>query len=463
MRHLYISSFDNSIELRTTRKQFFFLTAVGIVLLFGFQYVYRIFPPRFEVACYSLFFSGIVTLLISSVTKKFIFFSNILLRIGLCFLFLPLVELAYIQSKSIEQKKINSSNSEPVKPVYSYKDAQGDLEIFKKWWNKFTAEAAIVNPQYLKQTPNLPVPWLLKPNVKVKFLKGEININSYGFSGKEFQVKKGNKFRIVTMGASHTFGPGLHPGDDQWPLVLERLVNKSFPMSGGIEVINAAAPAYNIKHSLYLLTTKVVSLKPDLIIAYHGSQNRFIIMKDLKFINAFGLTPSTPRSLKSIQIIENRFRKWFNKVFTDNKNEWTSILSNKQELKKSELYGLYRKFSKITNNLGIPLVSATFNMAVNETSPKKVKEFYEPSFPGVKDRIKANRINNEILRTHAEQSHNVYSIETGKNLHGEYLEHYTDLVHLNKEGKIVLATNIFNGIKPILHEILDDKGVNLPK
>ena len=460
MRRLYISSFNNSIELRVTRKQLFWLTAIGIVVLFGFQYVYRIFPVRVDVVCYFLIFSGIAALLISSVAKKFIFFSNILLRVGLCLLFLPLVEFAYIQSKSIEKKKINSSWS--VKPVYSYKDAQGNPEAFKEWWSTYRKEAAITGPQYTKQTPNLPVPWLLKPNVKVNFLKGEININSYGFQGKEFQVKKGNKFRIVAMGASHTFGPGLHPGDDQWPLVLERLVNKSFPMSGGIEVINAAAPGYSIKDSLYLLTTKVAPLKPDLIIAYHGSQNRFIIMKDLKFRTLFGMQPPPPRPLKSIRIIEIQFRKWINKVFINNKSAWTSILSNKEELKKNELYGLYSKFSKITNNLGIPLVSATFNMAVNETSPKKVKEFYEPSFPEINDRIKANRINNEILRIHAEQSHNVYSLETGKNLDG-INQYYTDLVHMNKKGKIVLATIIFNGIKPILHEMLDNKGVNLPK
>ena len=460
MRRLYISSFDNSIELQVKWKQFSLLTAVGIVVLFGFQYVYRIFPVRVDVVCYFLIFSGIAALLISSVAKKFIFFSNILLRVGLCLLFLPLVEFAYIQSKSIEKKKINSSWS--VKPVYSYKDAQGNPEAFKEWWSTYRKEAAITGPQYTKQTPNLPVPWLLKPNVKVNFLKGEININSYGFQGKEFQVKKGNKFRIVAMGASHTFGPGLHPGDDQWPLVLERLVNKSFPMSGGIEVINAAAPGYSIKDSLYLLTTKVAPLKPDLIIAYHGSQNRFIIMKDLKFRTLFGMQPPPPRPLKSIRIIEIQFRKWINKVFINNKSAWTSILSNKEELKKNELYGLYSKFSKITNNLGIPLVSATFNMAVNETSPKKVKEFYEPSFPEINDRIKANRINNEILRIHAEQSHNVYSLETGKNLDG-INQYYTDLVHMNKKGKIVLATIIFNGIKPILHEMLDNKGVNLPK
>ncbi len=460
MRRLYISSFDNSIELQVKWKQFSLLTAVGIVVLFCFQYVYRIFPARVDVVCYFLIFSGIAALLISSVVKKFIFFSNILLRVGLCFLFLPLVEFAYIQSKSIEQKKINSSGS--VKPVYSYKDAQGDPEAFKKWWKKYRAEATIVDPQYTKQTPNLPVPWLLKPNVKVNFLKGEVNINRYGFSGKEFQVEKGNKFRIVTMGASHTFGPGLHPGDDQWPLVLERLVNKSFPMSGGIEVINAAVPGYNIKHSLYRLTTKVLSLKPDLIIAYHGSQNRFIIMKDLKFRTLFGIQPPPPRPLKSIQTIEIQFRKWINKILISNKSAWTSILSNKEELKKTDLYGVYSKFSKITNDLGIPLVSATFNMAVNETSPKKVKEFYEPSFPRVNDRIKANRINNEILRIHAEQSHNVYSLETGKSLDG-INQYYTDLVHMNKKGKIILATIIFNGIKPILHEMLDNKGVNLPK
>ncbi len=114
-------------------------------------------------------------------------------------------------------------------------------------------------------------------------------------------------------------------------------------------------------------------------------------------------------------------------------------------------------------DLGITLVTTTFNMAVNETSPKEVKEFYEPSFPGVNHRIKANQINNEILRIHAEQSHNVYSLETGKNLNGAYLEYYSDLVHMNKEGKIALAANIFNEIKPLLHKMLDGKGVNLSK
>ena len=126
-----------------------------------------------------------------------------------------------------------------------------------------------------------------------------------------------------------------------------------------------------------------------------------------------------------------------------NKSEWTSILSNVEELKNSKLYGFYNRFSEITNNLGIPLVTTTFNMAVNETSPKKVKEFYEHAFENVDHRIKSNRINNAIVRTHAEQSHNVYSLETGKKLNGAYLEYYSDLVHMNKEGKIVLAINIF--------------------
>jgi len=366
-----------------------------------------------------------------------------------------------MQSKSIEQIKIKSSG--PVKPIYNYKDAKEDLEVFREWWNAYRAEAAIINPQFIKKTPNLPVDYLLKPNTHVKFLKGEININSYGFLGKEFQIKKGNKFRIVTMGASHTFGPSLHPGDDPWPLVLEGLINKSFPVPEGIEVINAGVPGYNIKDSLYLLTAKVASLAPDLIIVYHGSQNRYIIMKDLKFRRVFGIVPSTPRSLKSIEVIENRFRKWLSEVLSGNKNELESILSNKEELKNSELYGYYRKFSKITNDLGITLVTTTFNMAVNETSPKEVKEFYEPSFPGVNHRIKANQINNKILQIHAEQSHNVYHLNTGKNLNGAYLEYYHDLVHMNKEGKIALAANIFNEIKPLLHKILDGKGVNLSK
>ena len=61
---------------------------------------------------------------------------------------------------------------------------------------------------------------------------------SAGFRGPEIAAEKGDRFRIVALGESQTFGPTLRDGEKPWPERLQDLFS-SAACSRPIEVINA--------------------------------------------------------------------------------------------------------------------------------------------------------------------------------------------------------------------------------
>jgi len=90
------------------------------------------------------------------------------------------------------------------------------------------------------------------------------NVNSFGFRGKEFDVKKKDgAYRIVTLGASTTFGPGVDD-DSTYPVFLEKFLNSN--SDGVYEVINAGVGSVTIREIANLFKKEVVPLAPDMVI-----------------------------------------------------------------------------------------------------------------------------------------------------------------------------------------------------
>lgn len=111
----------------------------------------------------------------------------------------------------------------------------------------------------------------LKPN----FQKGRIKINSYGFRGKEFSLKKDESItRIVALGDSITFAPNVNIEDCYLSLLEKRLNNNDAPNSR-FEVINAGIGGYDVWQYLAVYEEKVRRLSADIIIVAI-CQNDFI-------------------------------------------------------------------------------------------------------------------------------------------------------------------------------------------
>jgi lysophospholipase L1-like esterase len=104
----------------------------------------------------------------------------------------------------------------------------------------------------------------LRPNQQVFTHDKPARINALGFRGAEVETpKRGDRFRVVIMGDSVTFGNGV--GDDEtYSAQLARRLGGAG--SRNVEVINAGIPAYDTWQHTLLLEEVVLSLEPDLVV-----------------------------------------------------------------------------------------------------------------------------------------------------------------------------------------------------
>lgn len=105
----------------------------------------------------------------------------------------------------------------------------------------------------------------------------EARINNQGFRGADFTTEKPpDTFRILTMGASSTFG--YHDRDDEtYPYYLGQILNQRAAGSKHFEVINFAVPHAASNNILAMFLAEGVQLAPDLVTFYEGANDAVIV------------------------------------------------------------------------------------------------------------------------------------------------------------------------------------------
>ena len=103
---------------------------------------------------------------------------------------------------------------------------------------------------------------------------GSFTHNQLGFRGRETTVEKPpGVFRIVLMGASTIYG--IYVRDDETSASqLERRLNE-LKQSKKVEVINAGVPGWVSSETLRSLTSRVLRLRPDVILVADGRNEVF--------------------------------------------------------------------------------------------------------------------------------------------------------------------------------------------
>ena len=88
------------------------------------------------------------------------------------------------------------------------------------------------------------------------------SINSLGFRDREFDVAKGDRYRIIAIGNSFTYGWGVNV-EESWPKVLERNLNsEGIP----VEVANLGCQGIGPKEYADLAEKAIPLLRPDLVL-----------------------------------------------------------------------------------------------------------------------------------------------------------------------------------------------------
>lgn len=116
--------------------------------------------------------------------------------------------------------------------------------------------------------------WTDSPDRKERW---PVRINDQGFRGADFEIeKKPGTTRILTMGASSTFG--YHDRDDEtYPVLLERELQRRAGTGRRIEVINFAIPHAMTDNVLAMFLAEGVRLQPDLVTFYEGANDAAVI------------------------------------------------------------------------------------------------------------------------------------------------------------------------------------------
>jgi GDSL-like Lipase/Acylhydrolase family len=114
---------------------------------------------------------------------------------------------------------------------------------------------------------------LMKPHADMRIFGARIQTNDLGFRDNQPAVppKQPGEFRVVVLGDSFTFGPGIEYEHLYTSLLRTRLA-RTHP---GVTVINLAVEGYNIIQYEAVLEEVGLGLKPDLVVVAMFPVNDF--------------------------------------------------------------------------------------------------------------------------------------------------------------------------------------------
>jgi lysophospholipase L1-like esterase len=274
----------------------------------------------------------------------------------------------------------------------------------------------------------------------------QVRINRLGFRGPEISADKDGRFRIVALGESTTFGVTVEPGDRPWPEVLEDRIRRELVCDAPVEVINAGVPGWTLANQRGRFAAEILPLRPDLILSYHGYNGFpwfFANLPGLPFLPPPEVPTRPSRLLERaekgwrLRALRGRYARELDRSVLDTDVSTTMYAEE------------YRKLIRLSESGGSLLALASFNMAVNESSPEEVVEFYAQSFPEVRSAILANQLHTRLLRQLAKPPA-VHFLDTSPGIDGEYRDLFVDLIHFTQPGRERLAGNLLNGIREIL-------------
>ncbi len=371
-------------------------------------------------------------------------------RFAACCLMLALIEGGYRLAPQFGASVPESGaiRRDGALTMVTYREAKNDPQAFDKWWGVYLAEGASSQKQITQPTPGEPVPYVFKPNSSAPIFNTRVEVNSLGLIGKEVPFDKGDAYRIVVVGASHSAGTPMQPGDRTWPEWLEEKIRAQAPAGREVQVLNAAGAGLTMEHCLHRLKTVVLPLKPDMIITYFGNLEFSWLRSDFRLPHRQP-TLRSPRASVMIRKVESRYSKWWASWKKDPPaiEDFDPLVPR---LEQCRLARKYQEYIQTARDNGIQLVVCNFGMAVNNSSPPDAIQFYSQSYPDAKFLMEANRVNTAMLPLVIRPESGARLIDIQDGFDGAYEDLFIDLVHLTDAGGEKLADNVLRGIADLL-------------
>ena len=329
---------------------------------------------------------------------------------------------------------------------YSFAEAGGDPAVFLRW-REHNVRERVKTRGNMMPDPHGFNPSVPRPGAG-QYMASKWWINELGFRGREITREKGDRYRIVALGESTTFGATLEASDRPWPEVLQERIDRELVCDKPVQVINAGIPGFTHANNLARLALDIFPLESDLIISYHGYNGFAYILNQIPTVNVGEVPTAPPRPSRFLTRIESALRvAWFKRRYRAARAIDTRALETEVHL--TRYADLYRKLVIAAHARGIEVALATFNMAVTPESSEEAILFYEPVFPDIRARTLANRLHTRLVIQLAE-AQDALAIDTSPGLDGAYEDAYVDAIHFTQVGRDRLAASIFDGIRNTL-------------
>jgi peptidoglycan/LPS O-acetylase OafA/YrhL len=341
-------------------------------------------------------------------------------------------------------------------PTYSYRAAHANPTAFATWWfyylNEWIREdgirAAIDAPD-----PQKKLPFVQVPGSSGRMFDTTIRINNLGFRGPDLPRDKGDAFRIVALGESQTFGPTLRDGEKPWPELLQDLFDQHASCGRRIEIVNGGTEAYTLENNLERMRRDILPLRPDLIVSTHG-MNGFLLfgLRRVPEPNEPGVRPRASALIgRAVLTIERAAHDWRDRNSAQASAVALSPMSD-AELTKTRYADDYRKLIALARESGADIALADSTMAVNQSSPREVKDFYGAVFKPIDDIIAANEAHNRMVKLIA-RDEGAPLIDMAAAVDGVWDDDlYLDIVHFTEGGNERVASLMFRALLPMLAE-----------
>jgi len=314
-------------------------------------------------------------------------------------------------------------------------------------------------PTFLQSSPWSTVwPWVVTDPVlgwanSGGFENKSFRINSDGLRGAEISREKPEgTIRIVCIGDSGTFGVwfGVRSGRhwDSYPEELGWILKESGYRN--VEVINAGVVGYTSSHTLRQLMTKVLKLKPDILIARTG----FNDIADLgnKFFRDYYIKEPPGFLIGSLMYHWPESRLVRLAAWLDRKLVSMSVKDNKNVVSHEEFRANLERIIEASEENGIDLVFIDYPLRDPDTGLNG-QERYLTEYYGVETLLEfhqKHRAYQKILSEVA-RDRGVRIVDTagamGKFPGTTYSEY--DFVHPNASGARIVAREVFTALQEL--------------
>jgi len=244
--------------------------------------------------------------------------------------------------------------------IYAYDAARANPKGFVDFWDRHIEQMKQVS--WVMADPRGRNPYVLRPGARGALHDSKVRINRLGFRGREISVDKGDRFRIVALGESTTFGVTVEPEDRPWPDALEDQIRRGFSCDAPVEVINAGVPGWTLANQLGRMEYDILPLRPDLILSYHGYNGFPWFFGNLPGLPFLPVPQVPPRPSR---LLERAEKAWRLRDLRERYAREFDPSTPPADALGTAYADRYRELVRITRSNGIELALATFNMAAS--------------------------------------------------------------------------------------------------